>query len=161
MIHRIFNLRMTGVLAICLFAAGCSTNPKLALIKAARVYALEKYPDLSEASIHTIKFTAPELRQELMFEEEIGGSHNDFMQTCVVWDMPKEEYEGKQLVVVGFGERDLRDWYPIRAFFKRYRELIPPPKKKKSAKMRTIRRTTKRPSGTLDLNKTAAPRSTE
>ena len=160
MMHNIFRPVVAGVLGACLLAGGCATNPKLAVIRAAREYALEKHPNLSEASIHAVKFTAPELRQELMFEEEIGGSHNDFMQTCVVWNMPKDEYKGKQLVVVGFGERDLRDWYPIRAFFKRYRELEPP-KKKKSAKMRTRRRPPKRPSGTLNLNKAATPRSHE
>ncbi len=149
-----------AMVVACLVAVGCSTNPKLAVIKAAREYALEKHPDLSEASIHTIKFKAPMLRQELIFEEEAGGSKNDLMQTCVVWDMPKNEYDGKQLVVVGFGERDLRDWYPIRAFLKRYRELEPP-KKKKPASFRTRKRRLKRPSGTLNLNKVKSPRSSE
>jgi hypothetical protein len=99
--------------------SGCATDYNLEAIKEARVYALEKYPDLSEESIHWIKFTTPKIRQEMIFPKQGRGSSNDFAQTCIVWDIP--EYEGKSLVVVGYGERKLNDWYPVRAIFKRYR----------------------------------------
>ena len=106
-----------------IFAAGCSTNPKLAVIREARVYALEKYPDLDEESIHWIKFAKPDIREELIIDAPgADRSRNDFSQTCVVWEMPGTE--GRQLVVSGFSEKDLQHWYPVRAIFKRYRKNI-------------------------------------
>ena len=136
---------------VSFFCVGCATNPRLRVINEARDYVLEKHPDLSDESLHIIKFTKPVLRQDMLFQAELGGDNkNDLVQTCVIWDMPKKEYDGKQMVVVGFGQRDLWDWYPIRAFIKRYRELEPPKAVKKKAKKR--KRKKKLPSGTLDAS---------
>ena len=90
-------------------------------MKEARLYALEKHPDLSEKSIHWIKYTTPEIRQEIISTKVNKLGAQDFGQTCFVWNIP--EYEGKSLVVVGFSEKRLKDWYPIRAVFKRYRAI--------------------------------------
>jgi hypothetical protein len=139
---------------VFLLCVGCATNPRLRVVNKAREYVLSEHPELSEESLHIIKFTKPELRQDMIFMAELGGENkNDFTQTCVVWDMPKKEYDGKQMVVVGFGQRDLWDWYPVRAFIKRYRELEPPKSntRKKSSRGRKKMKK-KKVSGTLDVS---------
>jgi hypothetical protein len=150
---RFYVVSLRGLFAaafVSFFCAGCA-SPLTRTIRKAREYALERHPELSEESIHIIKYTKPELRQEMIFQAELGGENtNDFVQTCVVWEMPKKEYDGKKMVVVGFGQRDLWDWYPIRAFIKRYRELEPPKKAKKPAARR--KRKKKKISGTLDAS---------
>ena len=109
-----------AVATLCLYTAGCVSNYNLEAVKKARTYVLDKYPDLSDDALHRIQFTSPELRQEIISEKSGKYGHNDFAQTCLVWsNIPG--YDGKELVVVGFSERRLRDWYPVRAFFKRYR----------------------------------------
>lgn len=115
-----------SLISLALFINGCVSDYHHEAIKEARVYAFEKYPDLSDESIHWIKFTTPEIRQEMIFPKQGRASSDDFAQTCIIWNIP--EYEGKSLVIVGYGEKRLADWYPVRAIFKRYR-LIEPSRK--------------------------------
>jgi hypothetical protein len=105
---------------LCGLLSGCS-NYKLAAINDARRYALDKYPDFSEKTIHQIKFTKPKIQQKIIFNQESTGSKFDFAQTCIVWKL--DDFDGKSLIIVGFGERQLRDWYPIRAIIRRYRRI--------------------------------------
>lgn len=102
----------------CALLSGCS-NYRLAAINDARRYALEKYPKFSEKSIHQIKFTKPEIQQKIIFNRENTDNKDDFAQTCIVWKL--DDHDGKSLIIVGFGERQLRDWYPIRSIVRRYR----------------------------------------
>ena len=108
-----------SLIILTVFINGCATDYRLKAIKEARLYALENYPDLSEDSIHSIKFTTPKIRQEMLLPKKGRGRADDVVQTCIMWNIP--EYEGKSLVVVGYGEKRLNDWYPVRAIFKRYR----------------------------------------
>jgi hypothetical protein len=105
---------------LCGLSSGCS-NYKLAAINDARRYALDKYPNFSEKTIHQIKFTKPEIQQKIIFNQESTGSKFDFAQTCIVWKL--DDLDDKSLIIVGFGERQLRDWYPIRAIIRRYRKI--------------------------------------
>lgn len=107
-------------LSVLLFSTGCATNYRLVVIREAREYALEQHPDLSDESIHWIKFTTPKLQDTLLYSR--GGSaesKHDITQTCVTWDLP--DCDGKSLMVVGFGERELYNWSPNRTIFKRFR----------------------------------------
>jgi hypothetical protein len=134
---------------LCLFGGGCATNYNLRAIKKARTYALEKFPDLSEEAVHYIRFAAPEIRQEVIMHKGGQYSHNDFAQTCIIWNIP--EYEGKELVVVGFSEKRLKDWYPIRAMFRRYRYIAS--SGKSSTKAAKKKQKDKKKTLVLDLNK--------
>ena len=139
-----FEMKRSGFifLSACLLFSGCATNYKLEAVKDARLYALEKFPDLSERSIHQIKFTVPKIQQEVIFLQENTGSKRDFTQTCVVWNL--DDFDGKSLVIAGFGQKDLSDWYPIRAILRRYRTIDDGKKKKKSGGTKTIRDLKKR-----------------
>ena len=115
------QLYLSLIAGVLLLSSGCATDYTVQAVKKAREYALEKYPDLSEEAVHWVRFTPPQVRQDVILEKHNKYSHNNFAQTCMIWDIP--EYKGKSLVVVGFGEDRLKDWYPIRAMFKRYRYL--------------------------------------
>lgn len=108
------------LIVFCGLLSGCS-NYRLAAINDARRYALDKYPNFSEKSIHQIKFTKPEIQQKIIFNKESTERKEDFAQTCIVWNL--DDLDGKSLIVVGFGERQLRDWYPIRVIVRRYRKI--------------------------------------
>ena len=131
------------LLAAVVLSGGCTTNYYAAAVKEARVYAIDKFPDLNEEALHCIRFTSPRIEQDIIYRKYNEYSHNAFAQTCFIWDIP--EYDGKSLVVVGFSEKKLKDWYPIRAMFKRYRyiessgdEKKESKSKKKSGKKNTI-----------------------
>ncbi|NOY75398.1 MAG: hypothetical protein GXP32_06360 [Kiritimatiellaeota bacterium] len=135
--------RLTVSFAVfCLLLAGCSTNYKLAAIKEARLYAMEQYPDFSEKSIHQIKFTKPEVQQQIIFVQESGGSKLDFAQTCFVWNL--DDLDGKSLIIVGFGEKQLKDWYPIRSIVRRYRKIDDEKKKQENSKNKVTSDTIKK-----------------
>lgn len=116
---RYFYIILTlGVLAF----SGCATNYQLAVIREAREFALEKHPELSDDSIHCIKFYTPRLASSLVYSRDgSGDSKQDIVQTCVIWDLPDQE--GKTLMVVGYGERELHNWSPNRTIIKRFRFL--------------------------------------
>ena len=117
---------------MALLSGGCATDYRMAAIKEARLYALEQFPDLNESAIHCIKYTPPEIRQKEMFHQTSKYSKPNFTQTCFVWTPP--DSDGKSLVIVGFSEMRLKDWYPIRALYKRYRYIEPSTSSKKSDK---------------------------
>ena len=116
--------------------SGCASNYNLAVIREARAYALEKHPDLSEASVHCVKFYTPRLASHRIYSRDgRGASKQDIMQTCVIWDLPDQG--GKSLMVVGFGERELHNWSPNRTILKRFRFIEKKNKKKKKKKSKT------------------------
>jgi len=120
---------LLGILLIC----GCASNYHLAVIREARDFALEKHPDLSDASVHCIKFYTPRLENNMLYRRDgKGDSKQDITQTCVIWDLPDQD--GKSLMVVGYGERELHNWSPNRTIIKRFRFIE---KDKKTTKKTT------------------------
>jgi len=136
------------LIALSMLLSGCTTNYYAAAVKNARVYAMEKYPDLDEEALHWVRFTSPQIQQEIIYHPINEYSQTEFAQTCFIWNIP--EYDGKSLVVVGFSDKRLKDWYPIRALFKRYR-YIDSSSEKKSAKKSSKK--SKRKNSTLNLDK--------
>lgn len=111
-------MKFVKILNIFLIAAvcGCSSMAyyQSKAVKKARVYVLEKMPDLSEKARHCVKYSPPRLMQKLILSREIteSGSKKDVMQTCIVWANPDQA--NTYIVVAGVSERSLDDWYPIR-----------------------------------------------
>ncbi len=105
-----------------LFCLGCSNHTYTA-IRRAREYAVEDNPELSERSIHQIRFTEPVLASDTIYSRGGGrsGSKQDTTQTVIYWRLPEED--DKVLMVVGFGRRDLIDWFPNRTILKHFRSL--------------------------------------
>ena len=116
-------MRIIAFIILCgsIFFSGCATGYSAQAVRKAREYALEKYPDLSESAVHWIRFTIPKIEQNIVTTRTTEYSNRPFGQTCMVWDIP--EYDGTSLVVVGFSDKKLRHWYPIRAIFKRFRVI--------------------------------------
>jgi len=123
---------------ILLFVGGCATDYRLAVIREARVFALKKHPDLSDKSMHCIKFYTPRLANSLVYSRDGAGgnSKQDIVQTCVIWDLPDQE--GKSLMVVGYGERELHNWSPNRTILKRFRFIGKKKKKKREKKKKAL-----------------------
>ena len=71
-------------LLLAFTGGGCATNYRLEAVKKARLYALDKYPDLSDEAVHYIRFTAPEIRQDLILHETDEYTHGNFAQTCLI-----------------------------------------------------------------------------
>jgi hypothetical protein len=118
--------------ALSMLASGCTTNYYAKAVKNAREYAMEKYPDLDEEALHWIRFTSPQIQQDIINHPTNEYSHSEFAQTSMIWNIP--EYDGKSLVVVGFSDKRMKDWYPIRAMFKRYRYIDSPSGEEKGKK---------------------------
>lgn len=118
-------------LFVLVLANGCANNYTLTCIREAREFALEKHPDLSDESVHWVKFTTPRINSNRIYSRDgSDASKQDIMQTVVVWNLPDQD--GKSLMVVGYGERNLFNWYPNRTILKRFRVMgDPQPKKKK------------------------------
>jgi len=114
-----------GSFSLFVFAvlvSSCATNYRLQLIRAARSYALEKHPELSDRDIHTIKFTTPTIKENTLYSRDGSNKNkNDIVQTVAVWDLPDQP--GKSLMVVGFGERRLNNWNPNRVILKHFRKI--------------------------------------
>lgn len=122
---RYFYIILLGLM----LTAGCATNYRLETIREAREYALEQHPDLSDKSVHCIKFTTPRLQSNRLYARDgNAASKQDIVQTVVVWDLP--DHDGKSLMVVGYGERNLFNWSPNRTIFKRFRKMGGEKKKK-------------------------------
>ena len=114
---------------------GCVSDYRLAMIREARAFALEEHPDLSDESVHFVKFATPTLRQNLLTSRQIGSENKeDIMQTVVIWNLP--DHDGQSLMVVGFGERELDNWSPNRTILKRFRQM-PTGKKKRVKKKKS------------------------
>ena len=129
---------------------GCVSDYRLAMIREARTFALEEHPDLSDESVHFIKFATPTLRQNLLTSRQIGSENKeDIMQTVVIWDLP--DHDGKSLMVVGFGERELDNWSPNRTILKRFREMPTGKKKRVKKKKRSKKERRKKLKAALDL----------
>ncbi len=109
------------LIALSMFASGCATNYYAAAVEDARSYAMEKFPDLNGEALHWVRFTSPQIQQDIIYRPQNEYSPQAFAQTCFIWDIP--EYDGKSLVVVGFSGKRLKNWYPVRAMFKRYRYI--------------------------------------
>ena len=109
------------LIGLSIFLSGCTTNYRAAAVKEARSYAMKKFPDLNEEAMHWLRFTSPKIEQDTITVPRNEYSSREFAQTCFVWDIPG--MDGKSLVVVGFSDKSLHDWYPIRAMFKRYRYI--------------------------------------
>lgn len=113
------------------FCTGCVSNYRLAIIREARDFALEQHPNLSDRDIHAIKFTTPRLASNKIFARDAGESKEDIMQTVVIWQLPDQD--GKSLMVVGYGERELHNWSPNRSILKRFRIIGGEKKKRPTA----------------------------
>lgn len=116
---------------LILSCLGCSTNHTYDAIERARVFALKQHPELSDQSIHDIKFTEPVVANNLIYSRGGGSSKQDVTQTVISWKLPDED--GKTLMVVGFGRRDLWNWRPNRTILKHFRAYSSEPEKKPSA----------------------------
>ncbi|MBN1864590.1 MAG: hypothetical protein JW808_06780 [Victivallales bacterium] len=108
---------------VLLLSLGCSSNYTYTAIRRAREHAVEHHPELSEKSIHQIKFTEPVLANDMIYSRggTRSGSKHDTTQTVIYWKLPDED--GKTLMVVGFGRRDLFDWYPNRSIIRHFRRF--------------------------------------
>ncbi len=87
-------------------------------IEKARLFAVEKLPELSEESRHAVKFTTPTIFQRRLFSRagKKADSRRDIVETNIVWQMPEDPE--KTIVVFGMGTKRLYDWYPLRAVIK-------------------------------------------
>jgi len=129
---------------------GCVSDHKLAMIRKARAFALEDHPDLSDESVHFVKFTAPTLRRNLLTSRQVGSENKeDIMQIVAIWNLP--DHDGQSLMVVGFGERELDNWSPNRTILKRFREKPTGKKKRVKMKKRSKKERRKNLKAVLDL----------
>jgi len=88
-------------------------------VEKARKYALENLSDISEESIHEVKFTTPRFYQRRIFARGYGrdSSKRDIAETLIVWKVP-EDPDNNSIVIFGVGQRRLDDWYPVRGIIK-------------------------------------------
>lgn len=113
---KIFNLLL--VLLFCFVFLFSCRNYKQRAVDNAREFALEKLGGLPETDRDYIKFAPPEIFYEPIFyysrgdkEGKIKESGVDFVQACIIWDIPDMEDD---VIVFGTGEKQLRFWTPER-----------------------------------------------
>lgn len=118
-----------------LFFCGCRSDYSADAVERAREYALQNLRTISESQRTYVKFTQPEIYENLIFPQYVTpvdgighikkedyrdfplAPHLDLMHSCVVWSPPDL---GAKIVVVGDGQRNMHNWFPKRVLIKRY-----------------------------------------
>lgn len=124
---------LTSVLA--LLFAGCRSDCTASAVESARDYALENLRGITEEQREFIRFTEPEIFENVIFPRyviplsEYGhlrmhtpesfptAPFQDLMHSCVVWAPPGLD---AYVVVFGDGERTMRFWTPRRVMIRKY-----------------------------------------
>ncbi len=133
-----FFLLITAMTAMLAVLSGCRTDYTKSAVERARTYALDNLKGLSDNQRNFIRYTQPEIYENIIYPRYviplnagIGGTHveiddvrhfpvapeHDLMHSCVVWTPPDL---GAKVVVVGEGERSMMFWDPYRVIVKRY-----------------------------------------
>ena len=130
--------RSAAFAAACLSAfllAACQTDYTADAVENAREYALKNLRGISANQREFIRFTQPEIYEDLVFPKYVTplletGHHKvekterfpvaprlDLMHSCVVWSPPDMK---AKIVVVGDGERNMQFWRPYRVLIKEF-----------------------------------------
>ena len=133
-----FFLLITAMTAMLAVLSGCRTDYTKSAVERARTYALDNLKGLSDNQRNFIRYTQPEIYENIIYPRYviplntgIGSTHveiddvrhfpvapeHDLMHSCVVWTPPDL---GAKVVVVGEGERSMLFWDPYRVIVKRY-----------------------------------------
>lgn len=133
-----FFLLITAMTAMLAVLSGCRTDYTKSAVERARTYALDNLKGLSDNQRNFIRYTQPEVYENIIYPRYviplntgIGSTHveiddvrhfpiapeHDLMHSCVVWTPPDL---GAKVVVVGEGERSMMFWDPYRVIVKRY-----------------------------------------
>ena len=120
---------------LTLLCSGCRTDYSANAVESARAYALEKLHGITSSQRAFIKFTQPDIYENLIFPRYVTpvdsidraktdnykdfpqAPYMDLMHSCVVWSPPDL---GAKIVVVGDGQRNMHNWSPKRVMIKRY-----------------------------------------
>ena len=131
-----FFMFLALALAALAFLSGCRTDYTKSAVERARAYALNNLKGLSDNQRNYIRFTQPEIYENIIYPRYVipldtGIEHvevddvrrfpvapqHDLMHSCVVWTPPDL---GAKVVVAGEGERSMLFWEPYRVIVKRY-----------------------------------------
>ncbi|MBR2425536.1 MAG: hypothetical protein IKB16_02220 [Lentisphaeria bacterium] len=118
-----------------LLYSGCRSDYSADAVERARDYALHNLRGITESQRAFIKFTQPEIYENLIFPQvvtpvdEIGhvkkedykdfplAPYLDLMHCSIVWAPPDLN---AKIVVVGDGQRNMHNWSPRRVLIKNY-----------------------------------------
>ena len=132
-----FLLNIFTIMAAMAVLTACRTDYSKNAVERARTYALNNLKGLSDNQQNFIRFTQPEIYENIIYPRYVipldaGNSghievddvrrfpvapEHDLMHSCVVWSPPDL---GAKVVVVGEGERSMMFWEPYRVIVKRY-----------------------------------------
>jgi len=132
-----FLLNIFTILAAMAVLTACRTDYTKNAVERARSYALNNLKGLSDNQQNFIRFTQPEIYENIIYPRYVipldaGNSghievddvrrfpvapEHDLMHSCVVWSPPDL---GAKVVVVGEGERSMMFWEPYRVIVKHY-----------------------------------------
>ena len=132
-----FLLNIFTIVAAMAVLTACRTDYTKNAVERARTYALNNLKGLSDNQQNFIRFTQPEIYENIIYPRYVipldaGNSghievddvrrfpvapEHDLMHSCVVWSPPDL---GAKVVVVGEGERSMMFWEPYRVIVKRY-----------------------------------------
>lgn len=132
-----FLLNIFTIMAAMAVLTACRTDYTKNAVERARTYALNNLKGLSDNQQNFIRFTQPEIYENIIYPRYVipldaGNSghievddvrrfpvapEHDLMHSCVVWSPPDL---GAKVVVVGEGERSMMFWEPYRVIVKRY-----------------------------------------
>ena len=132
-----FLLNIFTIMAAMAVLTACRTDYSKNAVERARTYALNNLKGLSDNQQNFIRFTQPEIYENIIYPRYVipldaGNSghievddvrrfpvapEHDLMHSCVVWSPPDL---GAKVVVVGEGERSMMFWEPYRVIVKHY-----------------------------------------
>ena len=132
-----FLLNIFTIMAAMAVLTACRTDYTKNAVVRARTYALNNLKGLSDNQQNFIRFTQPEIYENIIYPRYVipldaGNSghievddvrrfpvapEHDLMHSCVVWSPPDL---GAKVVVVGEGERSMMFWEPYRVIVKHY-----------------------------------------
>ena len=132
-----FLLNIFTVMAAMAVLTACRTDYTKNAVERARAYALNNLKGLSDNQQNFIRFTQPEIYENIIYPRYVipldaGNSghievddvrrfpvapEHDLMHSCVVWSPPDL---GAKVVVAGEGERSMMFWEPYRVIVKHY-----------------------------------------
>ena len=132
-----FLLNIFTIMAAMAVLTACRTDYTKNAVETARAYALNNLKGLSDNQRNFIRFTQPEIYENIIYPRYVipldaGNSghievddvrrfpvapEHDLMHSCVVWSPPDL---GAKVVVAGEGERSMMLWEPYRVIVKHY-----------------------------------------
>ena len=132
-----FLLNIFTIMAAMAVLTACRTDYTKNAVETARAYALNNLKGLSDNQRNFIRFTQPEIYENIIYPRYVipldaGNSghievddvrrfpvapEHDLMHSCVVWSPPDL---GAKVVVAGEGERSMMFWEPYRVIVKHY-----------------------------------------